>query len=268
MARVAEPRTRSPTDGRRVGRVGRPPGATRLSQPIRRPSPPTSPSAPSRRGSFHRPHPDHRAAVRAAAGCVGAGARRYQRAVHRAAPHRGSQGRGINGRITGHSGRVGLAVELTRRGAPEQRPRRAGGSRHGWSPTTPPAQPPSRAPSLSTCKATRDAQSRRPRVRQPSLVPPKYHQGAPGAVQRATTVEIGLSSRSHPPAHPSRDRALGLSVSSPRNLGVSHRLQEPGAYRYFDPPPSRCAFDTGSRRDARLELVAAHDNAAVRQARP
>ena len=27
---------------------------------------------------------------------------------------------GIEGRITGHSGRVGLAVELTRRGAPEQ----------------------------------------------------------------------------------------------------------------------------------------------------
>ena len=41
---------------------------------------------------------------------------------------------GIEGRITGHSGRVGLAVELTRRGAPEQATAKAG----GWkSPTTP-----------------------------------------------------------------------------------------------------------------------------------
>lgn len=34
---------------------------------------------------------------------------------------------GINGRITGHSGRIGLAQELTRRGAPEQAVARAGG---------------------------------------------------------------------------------------------------------------------------------------------
>ena len=34
---------------------------------------------------------------------------------------------GIEGRITGHSGRVGLAVELTRRGAPEQATALAGG---------------------------------------------------------------------------------------------------------------------------------------------
>ena len=34
---------------------------------------------------------------------------------------------GIDGRITGHSGRVGLAVELTRRGAPEQATAKAGG---------------------------------------------------------------------------------------------------------------------------------------------
>ena len=34
---------------------------------------------------------------------------------------------GINGRITGHSGRVSLAVELTRRGAPEQATAKAGG---------------------------------------------------------------------------------------------------------------------------------------------
>ena len=34
---------------------------------------------------------------------------------------------GIAGRITGHSGRVGLAVELTRRGAPEQATAKAGG---------------------------------------------------------------------------------------------------------------------------------------------
>ena len=34
---------------------------------------------------------------------------------------------GIEGQITGHSGRVGLAVELTRRGAPEQATAKAGG---------------------------------------------------------------------------------------------------------------------------------------------
>ena len=34
---------------------------------------------------------------------------------------------GVDGRITGHSGRVGLAVELTRRGAPEQATAKAGG---------------------------------------------------------------------------------------------------------------------------------------------
>ena len=34
---------------------------------------------------------------------------------------------GVEGRITGHSGRVGLAVELTRRGAPEQATAKAGG---------------------------------------------------------------------------------------------------------------------------------------------
>ena len=34
---------------------------------------------------------------------------------------------GIDGRITGHSGRIGLAQELTRRGAPEQAVARAGG---------------------------------------------------------------------------------------------------------------------------------------------
>ena len=32
----------------------------------------------------------------------------------------GARGAGIEGRITGHSGRVGLAVELTRRGGPLQ----------------------------------------------------------------------------------------------------------------------------------------------------
>ena len=34
---------------------------------------------------------------------------------------------GINGRITGNSGRVGLTAELTRRGAPEQATAKAGG---------------------------------------------------------------------------------------------------------------------------------------------
>ena len=44
------------------------------------------------------------------------------------APQRdGARGAGIEGRITGHSGRVGLAVELTRRGAPEQATAKAGG---------------------------------------------------------------------------------------------------------------------------------------------
>ena len=38
-----------------------------------------------------------------------------------------ASGAGIEGRITGHSGRVGLAVELTRRGAPEQATAKAGG---------------------------------------------------------------------------------------------------------------------------------------------
>ena len=38
-----------------------------------------------------------------------------------------ASGAGIKGRITGHSGRVGLAVELTRRGAPEQATAKAGG---------------------------------------------------------------------------------------------------------------------------------------------
>ena len=71
---------------------------------------------------------------------------------------------GIEGRITGHSGRVGLAVELTRRGAPEQATAkgRAGGSRHGWSPTTRRPSQPSRAPSLLTCKAAQDGTARAP----------------------------------------------------------------------------------------------------------
>ena len=38
---------------------------------------------------------------------------------------------GIEGRITGHSGRVGLAVELTRRGAPEQGSTSGGKQRRG-----------------------------------------------------------------------------------------------------------------------------------------
>ena len=53
--------------------------------------------------------------------------RRHQRPVHRTAPHGSGQRRRIEGRITGHSGRVGLAVELTRRGAPEQATAKAGG---------------------------------------------------------------------------------------------------------------------------------------------
>ena len=46
--------------------------------------------------------------------------------LHGASPRRASAA-GIEGRITGHSGRVGLAVELTRRGAPEQATAKAGG---------------------------------------------------------------------------------------------------------------------------------------------
>ena len=76
---------------------------------------------------------------------------------------------GIEGRITGHSGRVGLAVELTRRGAPEsrRRPRRAGGSRHGWSPTTRRPSQPSRAPSLPTCSRRQGRQAQRHRAPHP-----------------------------------------------------------------------------------------------------
>ena len=51
-------------------------------------------------------------------------------AVQHAARHRltaAASAAGIEGRITGHSGRVGLAVELTRRGAPEQATAKAGG---------------------------------------------------------------------------------------------------------------------------------------------
>ena len=49
-----------------------------------------------------------------------------------------ASGAGIEGRITGHSGRVGLAVELTRRGAPEQATAKAGGwkSSRIWLPAT------------------------------------------------------------------------------------------------------------------------------------
>ena len=51
-----------------------------------------------------------------------------RRANASTAPQRdGARGAGIEGRITGHSGRVGLAVELTRRGAPEQATATAGG---------------------------------------------------------------------------------------------------------------------------------------------
>ena len=44
-----------------------------------------------------------------------------------AAARAAARAAGVDGRITGHSGRVGLAVELTRRGAPEQATAKAGG---------------------------------------------------------------------------------------------------------------------------------------------
>ena len=60
---------------------------------------------------------------------------------------------GIEGRITGHSGRVGLASELTARGASTTETMLAGGWKpRAWSRTTPRAQQPSTAPSPSTCK--------------------------------------------------------------------------------------------------------------------
>ena len=60
---------------------------------------------------------------------------------------------GIEGRITGHSGRVGLAVELTRRGAPEQATAKAG----GWKSSRMVAHysaavAAEQAPSLPTCR--------------------------------------------------------------------------------------------------------------------
>ena len=81
-----------------------------------------------RRRASPAPRPAHRAAVRVCApdgtaqvlgGINGQSIARRLTAAARAA--------GIEGRITGHSGRVGLAVELTRRGAPEQATAKAGG---------------------------------------------------------------------------------------------------------------------------------------------
>ena len=56
---------------------------------------------------------------------------------------------GIEGRITGHSGRVGLAVELTRRGAPEQGPWERRSTRASLAAPGPPRQP------TATATATR-----------------------------------------------------------------------------------------------------------------
>ena len=69
-----------------------------------------------RRGASPTPRPAHCAAIRAAPGADRPGARRPQRPVDSAPPHRRGQAAGIDGRITGHSGRVGLASELTARG--------------------------------------------------------------------------------------------------------------------------------------------------------
>ena len=75
-----------------------------------------------RRGASPAPRP-----VRAASGRDGAGARRSQRPVHRAPPTAAAKSAGIKGRITGHSGRVGLASELTARGASTTETMLAGG---------------------------------------------------------------------------------------------------------------------------------------------
>ena len=65
---------------------------------------------------------------------------------------------GIDGRITGHSGRVGLASELTARGASTTETMLlAGGAPPAWSPTTARARLPSRAPLPSICKTGRRA---------------------------------------------------------------------------------------------------------------
>ena len=59
----------------------------------------------------------------------GAGTRWLQRAVGGAPPRRGRQAAGLEGRITGHSGRVGLASEFTARGAGTTETMLAGGWR-------------------------------------------------------------------------------------------------------------------------------------------
>ena len=82
------------------------------------------------------------------------GARRHQRPVHRAAPHRRGQRRrhrGANHRAL-RTCRPRRRIDQAPAHRSRQRQRRAGGSRHGWSPTTRRPSQPSRAPSLPTCR--------------------------------------------------------------------------------------------------------------------
>ena len=81
-----------------------------------------------RRGAPPAPRPDHRIAVRAAPGADRAGARRLERPVYSRVASQQRPGPPVSeGRITGHSGRVGLASELTARGASTTETMFAGG---------------------------------------------------------------------------------------------------------------------------------------------
>ena len=105
-------------------------------------------------GASPAPRPAHRAAVRVASGWHRPGARRHQRPVHRTAPHGSGQRRrhrGANHRAL-RAGRPCRRIDQARRTGARRRPRRAGGSRHGWSPTTRRPSQPSRAPSLGVCR--------------------------------------------------------------------------------------------------------------------
>ena len=137
----------------------------------------------------------------------------------------------IEGRITEHSGRVGLASELTARRASTTEDdarrrleiarmvayysaaghRRAGRSRHSNAirpPRVPSAPPPGSI----------------------LVSPQKHHQGAPGArtaYSGASAVEPGLSSRSHPPASMARTalpRGLTVLTAIPRRRAGEPRL--------------------------------------------
>ena len=98
------------------------------------------PQARLRRRASPAPRPAHRAAIRVAPGRHRPGARRHQRPVHRTAPHGSGQRRrhrGANHRAL-RARRPRRRIDQARRTGAGDRPRRAGGSRAGWLPTTAP----------------------------------------------------------------------------------------------------------------------------------